>query len=146
VAALPEVTPDFARKIESAGVFTLGEFLQVGTRARAQAYLSALLGVERQRLALWAQQALLMTLRGVTGNASLVLIEAELSSFETLSGLTPEALVAVFEATRARRPDLGASALSAALAAQWIRAARQYLGLAEPDARVPAPTPVPPPP
>jgi len=146
VAALPEVTPDFARKIESAGVFTLGEFLQVGTRARAQAYLSALLGVERQRLALWAQQALLMTLRGVTGSAALVLIEAGLSSFETLSGLTPEALVTVYEATRARRPDLDAPALSAPLAAQWIRAARQYLGLAEPDARVPAPAPVPPPP
>ena len=145
VAALPEVSPDAARKIEAAGVFTLGEFLQVGTRARAQAYLSALLGVERQRLALWAQQALLMTLRGVNGAAALVLIEAGSSSFETLAGLTPEALLAGYEATRARRPDLAAPALTLALAEQWIRAARQYLGLAEAEPVVPPPAPPAPP-
>ena len=141
VAALPDVSPDAARKIESAGVFTLGEFLQVGTRARAQAYLSALLGVERQRLALWAQQALLMTLRGVNGAAALVLIEAGLSSFETLSQLAPEALVAAYEATRARRPDLAAPMLESSMAAQWIRAARQYLGLAEPEPVASPPVP-----
>ena len=145
VAALPELSADAARQIESAGVFTLGEFLQVGTRARAQAYLSALLGVERQRLALWSQQALLMTLRGVNGAAALVLIEAGLSSFETLSRQTPEALVGAYEATRARRPDLAAPVLGTALAAQWVRAARQYLGLAELEPVAPPPSPSPPP-
>jgi|GEM_PF-2247839 len=139
VAALPGVSADAARKIESAGVFTLGEFLQVGTRARAQAYLSALLGVERQRLALWSQQALLMTLRGVNGAAALVLIEAGLSSFEALSQQAPDALVAAYEATRAQRPDLAAPMLDPTTAAQWIRAARQYLGLAEAEPVAPPP-------
>jgi WD40 repeat protein len=143
VAALPEVSADAARKIESAGVFTLGEFLQVGTRARAQAYLSALLGVERQRLALWAQQALLMTLRGVNGASALVLIEAGVSSFEILSGLTSAGLVSLYDAARSRRPDLAAPVLTPAMAAQWIRAARQYLGLTdtEPADAPPAPPP-----
>jgi len=133
VATLPGLGDDGARRMEAAGVFTLGEFLQVGTRARAQAYLSALLDVERQRVALWAQQALLMTLRGVTGNAALVLIEAGVSRFETLAGLAAEGLTALYEATRQRRPDLAAPPLDTALASQWVRAARQYLGLSEPE-------------
>jgi len=145
VAALPGLGDDGARKLEAAGVFTLGEFLQVGTRARAQAYLSALLDVERQRVALWAHQALLMTLRGVTGNAALVLIEAGVSRFETLAGLAAEGLTALYEATRQRRPDLAAPPLDITLAGQWVRAARQYLGLSEPTpARGPEPEPEPP--
>jgi hypothetical protein len=132
IAALPGLDDDAVRRLEDAGLYSIGEFMQVGTRARAQAYLAALLGVERQRVALWAQQAMLLTLRGMSGPAALLLIDAGVAGFATLAGLAPEALSALYDQARARRADLGAPALDPALAAMWIRAARQYLGL--PDA------------
>ena len=142
VSALPDITADSVRRLEAAGLYSIGEYLQVGTRARAQAHLEALLGVQRTRLALWAQQALLMTLRGVGGASALVLVEAGLGSFERLGATAPGALVLAYQAARSNRPDLGAPALDAALAAQWVRGARQYLGLPEladiPDAPSPA--------
>lgn len=145
LAALPEIGADSVRRLEAAGLYSIGEFLQVGTRARAQAHLEALLGVQRTRLALWAQQALLMTLRGVGGASALVLLEAGLDSFERLAAVPPLALAAAFEAARARRPDVGAPALDLDMAALWVRGARQYLGLPElPAAEAPAP-PGPPP-
>ena len=145
VALLSGLGDEGASRMESAGLFTLGEFLQVGTRARTQATLSALLGVDRQRVALWAQQALLLTLRGMDGASALVLIGAGLGRFEALAGKPAQTLVAEFEQARAGRPDLGAPTLGPALAALWVRAARQYLGLAE-VAPEPEPPPVPPPP
>ncbi|MGL6111755.1 MAG: hypothetical protein ACRC2B_16820, partial [Rubrivivax sp.] len=62
-----------------------------------------------------------------------------------LAGLAAEGLMARYEATRQRRPDLAAPPLDSALAGQWVRAARQYLGLSEPEpAFGPEPGPVPP--
>ena len=146
VSALTDVGADAARQLEAACLYSIGEFLQVGPRARAQACLEALLGVQRSRLAPWAQQASLMTLRGVTGAAALVLIEAGLSGLNLLAGLATDALVAGYEAARARRTDPQATALSQTLAAQWIRGAAQDLGLPEPDSGAldeltPAPAP-----
>lgn len=131
VSALPELLPAQSQSLEGAGVFSIGEFLQVATRARTQAYLEALLGADRQRLAAWAQQALLLTLRGVDGAMAQLLIEAGFTDFDALAGGVPDALVAALDAARARRPELQGGAVDTALAEQWIRAARQYLGLAE---------------
>jgi hypothetical protein len=101
--------------------------------ARAQAYLEASLGTERKRLELWAQQAMLMTLRGVNGAAAIMMIEAGLGDFEALAGLTVEAVVKAYRDMREKRSELGAPDAADALAALWIRAARQYLGLGEPE-------------
>jgi hypothetical protein len=131
VSALPEVDAPMAARLEKAGIYSVGEFVQVGTRARAQAQLEALLGVERERLALWAQQAALMTLRGVDGKVATVLIRAGLGSFEMLASSTPEVIVKVYADARAGLPELGAPEIDQALAGQWVRAARQYLGLPE---------------
>jgi hypothetical protein len=132
LAALPQASPALVGRLESAGLFSIGEFLQVGTRARAQAYLEALLGTERKRLAQWAQQAALMTLRGVNGGAALVLIDGGLGSFERLADASVEAIMKHYAASRKKHPEYGAPAATAALAGQWTRAARQYLGLSEP--------------
>jgi hypothetical protein len=129
IAALPEIKEEQVKQLESAGLFSIGEFLQVGTRARAQAYLSALLGAERTRLQLWAQQAALMTLRGVTGSAALVLIEAGFGSFELIARETPEGLSKRYALIRKKHEEWGAPEADGSLTAQWIRAARQHLGL-----------------
>ena len=133
ISALSGITAEQTKSLESAGLFSIGEFLQVGTRARAQAYLEALLGTERSRLELWAQQAMLMTLRGVNGAAAMVLIAAGIGSFEALAGLTVEVVVKAYGETRNKRTDLGAPPADAGSATLWIRAARQYLGLSEPE-------------
>ena len=142
LANLPEVTAEAVQRLEAAGLYSIGEFLQTGTRARALAYLEALLGVQRQRLAVWAQQAVLLTLRGMTGPAALVLMDAGCGAFEPLATLPAEALLLRYETARLARPDLPAPALTPALAEQWVRAARQYLGLPEAVA-APAPEPTP---
>ena len=36
ISALPGITPEQAKSLEAAGLFSIGEFLQVGTRARAR--------------------------------------------------------------------------------------------------------------
>lgn len=131
VSALPEVDAGMAARLEKAGIYSVGEFVQVGTRARAQAQLEALLDVQRDRLALWAQQAALMTLRGVDGRVATMLIKAGLGSFELLAASTPELIVKAYDTARAELPTLGAPEIGADLAAQWIRATRQYLGLPE---------------
>jgi Domain of unknown function (DUF4332) len=129
MAALPGVTDEQVQRLEAAGLFSIGEFLQVGTRARAQAYLEALLGTERKRLAEWVQQAALMTLRGVNGAAALVLIESGYGSFELLAGVTGETVSKHYALVRKKHPEWSAPAAGAALCAQWVRAARQYVGL-----------------
>jgi Domain of unknown function (DUF4332) len=138
LAALPELNPEQQKRLEGAGLFSIGEFLQVGTRARAQAYLEALLETERKHLAIWAQQAALMTLRGVNGGGAMVLIEAGFGSFDALAGADAVALVKVYSVLREKNPAWAAAEADEALAAQWIRAARQYLGLPELAAANPA--------
>lgn len=131
IAALPEVDATLAGRLERAGIYSIGEFVQVATRARAQAQLEALLGVQRERLALWAQQAALMTLRGVNGAAATVLIKAGLGSFDALAASNPAGALAQYEATRQAMGALNAPSADLALATQWVRAAGQYLGLSD---------------
>lgn len=133
VAALPGISTKSVQQLETTGTYTLGEFLQTSTRLRAQVYLEALLGTSRTQLALWAQQALLMTLRGVDGRVALVLIEAALGSFDALAVAMPEDVSQRYHEARKSRPDLEAPEVPAEWPALWVAAARQYLGLsAEP--------------
>jgi WD40 repeat protein len=149
VAALPGITAPQARQLEGQGAFSIGEFLQTATRLRAQAVLEALLEVDRTRLALWAQQAALMTLRGVDGRMAQFLIELGVGSFEALAAVAPQALALRIAQALAANPVTGVAPITVALAALWIRAARQYLGLPaieEPDTPPPPAVPPSPPP
>jgi len=74
-----------------------------------------------------------MTLRGVNGAVAMVMIEAGLGDFEALAGLTVEALVKYYQEMREKRSEPDAPEADEVLAALWIRAARQYLGLGEPE-------------
>lgn len=130
VGALPGISTEAVQRLEAQGTYTLGEFLQVSTRMRAQVYLEALLEIDRKQLALWAQQALLMTLRGVDGKAALVLMEAGLDRFEALAAASPEDVGQRYLESSKSRPDLGAPELLEEWPALWVAAARQYLGLA----------------
>jgi len=134
LAALPEMEPEQLKRLEAAGVYSIGEFLQVGTRARALAYLESLLATERKRLALWAQQAALMTLRGVNGGAAMVLIEAGYGSFDALAAAAEPVLFKAYAQMRNKHPEWAASEADELVVQQWVRAARQYLGLPEPAA------------
>jgi len=126
---LPELSSEQARQLEGQGMFSIGEFVQVCTRVRAQAYLVALLGVDRTRLALWAQQAGLMILRGVDGRVASTLIGAGLGSFDALAVLPPATVLALYETERTAQPQRNAPAITEATAALWVRAARQFVGL-----------------
>jgi hypothetical protein len=131
LSGLPGLSNEQLKQLEGAGLFSLGEFLQVSTRARAQVTLQAMLGTERQQLQRWAQQAALMCLRGVNGAAALVLIEAGFGNFELLAGHAPETVARGYARVRAAHKDWGAPSAGIAWVRQWVRAARQYLGLPE---------------
>lgn len=131
VSALPEITAEQISAVEGTGIYSIGEFLQVATRARAQAYLEALLGVERKQLALWAQQAALMLLRGVNGAAAVLLINAGIGSFDALASLLPEEVVSRYMTQREKEHAEDAPEIDSAVAERWIAAARRFLGLAD---------------
>ena len=135
---LPDISNDQAQRLEAQGMFSIGEFVQASTRVRAQAFLVALLEVDRTRLALWAQQAGLMTLRGVDGRVAATLIGAGLGSFDVLARVLPAEVLARYTAEREAQPQRNAPAITEATAALWVRAARQYLGLPVPDDQTPS--------
>lgn len=130
---LPDISNQQAQRLEAQGMFSIGEFVQASTRVRAQAFLVALLEVDRTRLALWAQQAGLMTLRGVDGRVAATLIGAGLGSFDALARVPPAEMLTRYEAERAAQPQRNVPAITEATAALWVRAARQYLGLPASD-------------
>ncbi len=131
LAGLPGLSDEQLKRMEGAGLYSLGEFLQVGTRARALVTLQALLGTERQQLQRWAQQAALMCLRGVNGAAAMVLIEAGFGNFELLAGHAPDTVARAYAHVRTAHPEWAAPVAGKALSSQWVQAARQYLGLPE---------------
>jgi hypothetical protein len=61
----------------------------------------------------------------------LVLVEAGLGSFDALGASSAPALEKAYAKIRGKHPEWGAPPVDEALASQWIRAARQYLGLPE---------------
>jgi hypothetical protein len=134
VGALPSIEPQQSRILEDNHIFTIGEFLQVGTRARAAAYLVALLGVERARLSAWVQQAELLTLKGTNGATVLVLIAAGFPSLQALAAATPEALLAAYQQARQGPGHAGSVDVTLDQARQWVAAARRYTGTAPPTA------------
>ena len=94
IEALPQITRGQAKVLEASHIFTIGEFLQVGTRARATAELVALLRIERTALADWVRQAELLTIKGTNGATVLVLIAAGYPSLDAIAHSTPDALLA----------------------------------------------------
>ena len=109
-------------------IYTVGEFLRVGTRARSAVQLAALLEVDRLRLSEWLTHAQLLMLQGVDGPTASVLHEAGIRGFDDLASLAPAEVSERFErqAAKSARPTL--RGITPAQAESWVKTARAYTG------------------
>jgi hypothetical protein len=110
-------------------IYTVGEFLQVGTRARSAVQLAALLEVDRQRLSDFMAHAQLLMLKGIDSQMANILYSAGIHGFNDIASLTQEEIVSRYE-QRAR--ELGEEAhrrISPTNVKTWIETARTYIGL-----------------
>lgn len=130
IEELPHITSEQSKTLETNSICTIGEFLQVGTRARAATQLVALLGVERAALSQWLQQAELLTLKGTNGATVLVLIAAGFNSLSAIAATTPEALLNAYLEKRKGMNQSGSVEATLEEANLWISASRRYLGTA----------------
>lgn len=103
------------RALHESGIYSVGELVQIGTRARTLLQLEGLLHVERVKVAHVLASAELMTLRGIDGSKAAILIAAGVDSLAKVAALTPEDLAA-----KIKTPLSDAGAL--------VKAAAGYVG------------------
>ena len=128
IAAIEDLTAEQKALLHTSGLDTVGDFLSVGTRARSSVELTALLKVDRAKMAGLLASASLLTLKGVDGPRAAVLIAAGIDSLEKMAGLNPDDLVKRFTDQRTAMKRNDAAPLDAAEAAAWIAAASAFLG------------------
>ncbi len=136
----PEFTPQVAveeiqgvgdvwgKRLNTHGVYTVGDLLAAGSRVRSQAELAALLTVDRERLADWLAQAELLTVRDVDGRRAELLARTGVAGLEALASEAPETLVEKFNAENARKREGRVAPLKVEDAKLWIDTAKAWTG------------------
>lgn len=112
-------------------IYTVGEFLRVGTRARSAVHLAALLEVDREGLNALLSHAQLLTLDGVAGHTASTLFDAGVRGFRDLASFTPEGLLSLYEQHASTPDHAPLKDLTLTQATSWVKTARAYVGLAD---------------
>lgn len=128
VEELPGLGKDRRERLRRQDIYTVGEFLQAGTRARSAVQLAALLGVDRLRLSEWMAHAQLLMLEGVDGQIASVLHDAGVRSLDDLATLSPEEVLARYERQAGKSGQLACESITLARAEAWVKTARAYTG------------------
>ena len=118
----------YQRKLNASNIYTLGDLLTAGTRARSQVELAATLGVDRGRLAEWLSHAELMTVRSVDGRAAEVLHELGYGKLEQLGEAEPDALTERYNTAVTARGQKTHKPIDRATAEEWIATAKAFAG------------------
>jgi predicted flap endonuclease-1-like 5' DNA nuclease len=136
----PEFTPQVAveeiqgvgevwgKRLNTHGLYTVGDLLAAGSRVRSQAELAALLTVDRERLADWLAQAELLTVRDVDGRRAELLARTGVAGLEGLAKEAPETLVEKFNAENSRKREGRVAPLKLEDAKLWIDTAKAWTG------------------
>ena len=128
IEQIPGLGEKRRERLRSHDIYTVGEFLQVGTRARAAVQLAALLEVDRLRLSEWLTHAQLLMLRGVDGRTAAALHDAGIRGFDDLASLQPEEVVARCRRRAADADHPAPAGITPAQAESWVKTARTYTG------------------
>lgn len=114
----------YRRQLNAHGIFTAGDLVHAGSRARTALELEGLLGIERETLRTWLPQAELITIPGIHGREAHVLVTAGVNGIADLAAQDPATLAERFAATARSLKGLGdVPALSPEGAKVWIEAA-----------------------
>lgn len=109
-------------------IYTINDLLVAGSRLKSSAELSALVGVDRGRLAEWIGHAELLSVRAIDPRAADVLWAVGMRDLATLAGASAEEVAAKYNDEVARRAQKNLAPIDAEQAKAWIEAAIKYNG------------------
>lgn len=109
-------------------IYTINDLLVAGSRLKSSAELSALVGVDRGRLAEWIGHAELLSVRAIDPRAADVLWAVGMRDLATLAGASAEEVAAKYNDEVARRAQKNLTPIDAEQAKAWIEAAIKYNG------------------
>jgi hypothetical protein len=128
IAEIEGITTEQQALLHRSGIDTVGDFLAVGTRARSNIELTALLQTDRVKLAGFLASAQILTLKGIDGPRAAVLVAAGIDSLQKIAVLTPDILIKRFNEQRTKMQRNDANLLDLAEAERWIGGAKLFTG------------------
>jgi hypothetical protein len=120
------ITPTQQAVLHNSGIDTVGDFLAVGTRARSNVELTALLQTDRVKLAGFLATAEILTLKGIDRPRAAVLVAAGIDSLHKIAALAPDALVKQFNDQRTKMQRNDAKPLDLTEAERLVAAAKAF--------------------
>src|SRR5512135_960981 len=93
IAKIEGIGPEYAKKLEAAGIKTAEKLLEVGCKAKAREELEAKTGIPHKLILEWVNLADLMRIKGVGEEYSDLLEEAGVDTVAELANRVPENLL-----------------------------------------------------
>lgn len=97
ITEIEGISPDYARKLEKAGVTTTEHLLAKGSDAKARGQLALETGVAEKHLTRWVAMADLMRIKGVGRQYGELLMEIGVESTQKLQTMKPQELLRLME-------------------------------------------------
>ena len=91
------ISPDYARKLDKAGITTTEHLLARGSDAKARGQLALETGVAEKHLTRWVAMADLMRIKGVGRQYGELLMEIGVESTQKLQTMKPQELLRLME-------------------------------------------------
>ena len=114
------------------GIYSIADLLKTSTRVRSRAELSALLGIERQKLSSWLDQAELMAVKDIGEQGAKVLAKSGVTSLGALAQQEPEALDTIVKKKLSAEAAKRLGPLDAQRLKTWIDSAQGTIGTPKP--------------
>ncbi len=124
VASLHELGVERQKQLNARAIYSVADLARVGTRLRGQAQLCALLGVEREQIAAWLDEAALMSVADIGEAGARLLWQSGIRSLRELGRRDPTTLLPVLEKKLSGPATGKIGPLNAERLKSWITAAR----------------------
>lgn len=124
VVSLHELGGERQKQLHARGIYSVADLARVGTRLRGQAQLCALLGVEREQIAAWLDEAALMSVEDIGEAGANLLWQSGIHSLRELGRRDPATLLPVLEKKLSAPLTGKIGALNAERLKSWITTAR----------------------
>lgn len=132
VEEIQGVGEEYQKRLNAKQIYSVGDLLTAATRVRSQAQLSAMLDIDRTRLAEWLSHAELLTIRDIDGRRAEVLSGLGIRRLSDLAGQDPAALTEAFNERVAAAGVKALKPVDEVMVRTWIQSATAYVGRVEP--------------
>lgn len=116
----------YQRKLNEQQIFSINDLLTAGTRVRSRVELAALLQVDRDKLALWINQAELLTIKAIDGRKAEVLHLIGIDTLAQLAAETADTLTPRFNDKVQALDRANLKPVETEEVSQWIAAAQAF--------------------